>query len=70
MRVSFQRRVLTFSGYMPRNGTYIPHTVALVLVLKESPHCFPYWLHQFVFPSTVQDASLLFSTSSLAFIFL
>ena len=76
--VSFQRRVLTFSGYMPKNGTYIPymcptyipHTVALVLVLKESPHCFPYWLHQFVFPPTVQDASLLFSTASLAFIFL
>ena len=38
MRLSFQMRVLTFSGYMPRNGTYTPcmyptyilHTVALV----------------------------------------
>lgn len=38
VRLSFQMRVLTFSGYMPRNGTYIPgmyptyilHMVALV----------------------------------------
>ena len=33
--------------------------------LEEFPYCFPQWLPQFAFPSTVQEGSL-FSTSSLA----
>ena len=37
--------------------------VALVLIFKELPYCFPYWLHQFTFRSTVHEGSF-FSTSS------
>ena len=35
--------------------------------LEEPPYCSPQWLYQFIFPATVQEASL-FSTSSPAFI--
>ena len=31
--------------------------------LKESPYCFPWWLHHFMFPATVHKVSS-FSTSS------
>ena len=43
------------------------HVVVQSQFFKESPDCLPQWLYQFTFPSTVQDHSLL-STSSPAFI--
>ena len=43
------------------------HMVTLVLVFKETPYCFPQWLHQSTFPSTVEESSL-FSTPSPALI--
>ena len=45
----------------------LDHAAILVLLFKGPLYCFPQWLHQFTFASTVQEGSLL-STAFPAFI--
>ena len=33
-----------------------------ILVFKKPPYCFPQWLHQFTFPTTVYEVSLFFTS--------
>ena len=49
------------------NNTIQPKVYSYIQLFKEPPCCSPQWLHQFIFPPTVQEGSL-FSTPSLAFI--
>ena len=60
--VSFQMSALGFLDIYP-GVELLDHMVVLVLVLRNL-YCFPQWLHQFTFPSTVFEGSL-FSTSLL-----
>ena len=64
IHVSF--RVMAFSKYMPRSGI-ARSLLALYLVFKKPLYYFPQWLHQFSFPSAVQEG-LLCSMPSPAFI--
>ena len=56
-----------FSPDMCPGVGLLDHMATLFFFLKESPYCFPLWLHQFIFPSTVWEGSL-FSTPSPAFL--
>ena len=62
VHVSFS--LMVSSGYIPGSGSVGSYSNFIPIFLKESPYCSPY---QFVFPPTVQEASL-FSTPSPAFI--
>ena len=43
------------------------HMIVLSLFFEEPSYCFPYWLHQFTFPSALNKISH-FSTSSQTFV--
>ena len=65
VHVSFQ--TMFFSGYMPRSGFGGSYGSSMFRFFKEPPYCSPRLLHQFTFPPTAQEGSLL-STPSPAFI--
>ena len=67
VHVSFQIRVFIFSRYIPRSGIAGSYGHSIFSFLKETPYCFPRWLHQFTFPPTVYEGSL-FSTSLPTFV--
>ena len=52
---------------MPRSGIEGSCGSSTFSLFKETPYCFPQWLHQFTFPPTVQKGSF-FSTPSPSFI--
>ena len=56
-----------FPGYIPSSGNAGLYGRFIPCFFQETPYCFPQWLYQFIFPSTMQEDSL-FSTSSSAFI--
>ena len=56
-----------FSLDMPRSGIEGSCGSSTFSLFKETPYCFPQWLHQFTFPPTVQKGSF-FSTPSPSFI--
>ena len=65
VHVSFS--ILVSSEYMPNSGIAGSYGGFISSFQKESPYYLPCWLYQFIFPPTVQDASLS-STPSPAFI--
>ena len=67
VHVSFRIRVFIFFNYMFRSETTRSYCSSVFNFFKASPYCFPLWLQQFTFPSTVQKGCL-FSKCSPAFI--
>ena len=51
---------------MPRSGIAGSYGGSIPSFFKEPPDCFPWCLHQFTFPLTLQEGPL-FSTPPLAF---
>ena len=49
VHVSFQITVFIFSKYLPRSGIAGLYGNSVFHYFKETPCCFPQWLHQFTF---------------------
>ena len=58
---------LAFSGQLSRSGIAQSYGSFILLFFKEPPHCSPYRLYQFTFPSTVWEV-FFSSTASPEFI--
>ena len=59
----FSELVFLYSFDKFQDMELLNNMVALALIFKELPYCFPYWLLQFTFPATVHEGSP-FCTSS------
>ena len=59
VHVSFRISGFIFSRYIPRSGIAGSYTSSIFNFVEELPYRFPYWLHRFTFPSTVQKKIFL-----------
>ena len=61
--IFFQISVLGFLKYIPRWGITGFIKQFHILIFEDPTYCFLYWLHEWAFPPTVHDGSLLSASS-------